>query len=153
MSAEYFGGVPTKIDVDKLRKEIGVPEEGQLITYQRIAEVTGNKFGTHRYATVLNAWRRALRSEHEIEMGADAGKGLFRLKPGERVQHGSAKFRSGMRHIVRAARVVTMTDRSRLNPEEIRTADHLTLRAANIKAAIAAAPKTKEPGLGLLEKK
>lgn len=137
----FFSGVPTKPDVEKLRDALKIPEEGVLIPWERFESVLGFKRTTHRFSTVLQAWRRGLESEHQIIMGAVSGKGLMRLAPNDRIEHGAAKTRRGVRQIGRGARIVLFTDRSRLTPENQKAADHLTRCATAMKLAMATAAK------------
>ena len=140
----FLGGVPTKPDVDKLREAFGVPKEGALISWDDIEKASGLKRRTHRFNTVVASWRRGLDREHNVVMGAEAGKGLICLPPNERVQTSAGKVRSGLRMVGRGARISMATDRSRLSEEGKATADHINRMAASIRLAMATEAKAKE---------
>lgn len=137
----FLGGVPTKPDVDKLREAFGVPAEGTLLPWKSIESACGLKRGTHRFTTVVVAWRKALDREHNVILGPCQGKGLVCLPPNERVQLSAGKVKSGVRMVGRGARISATSDRSRMSPESQATADHINRMSASIRLALATESK------------
>lgn len=137
----FQGGVPTKPDVDKLREKFGVPKEGAVITWKQIEDVIGCKKGSSRFATVVDAWRKAMDREHQLIFGPVRGQGLKALPPDDRIELSSQKRKSGIRMVGRSFKIATFTDRNRLTPENQRVQDHILRSAAAIKLAVATAAK------------
>lgn len=129
MSNLRFGGMPTDAEVRMLRDRFGVPEEGTPMPYNEIAQTIRQTERSNRYYTVVNAWRRFLRREHNVILRA--GGGCFRaMSPSQRVDHSGDRVKSGLRTIRRAEQVLIGTDRARLTDEEKRRADHTQLIAS-----------------------
>lgn len=144
-----IAGIPTAPDVDRLEKEFGIPEEGVLIPWEAIEAACGSSRGEHRFATVVTAWRRRLSNKHNVILGPVPGKGLVRLNANERIELAVSKRQSGFRFIGKSVRISTMTDKSRLTPENLRAAEHNERVASAIKLAIGTAAKPQElPSIG-----
>lgn len=137
----FLGGVPTKPDVEKLRKHYGVPKEGVVIRFDEMEELLAMNRRTFRFKTVLNSWRKAMDREHNVVFGPERGVGLVALPPNGRVELGAHKFRFGSRMIGRAGRIVATTDSARLTPENQRAADHITRTVSSIKLAMVTSSK------------
>jgi len=132
----YFGGVPTDIELARLRERYQVPEEGQVIPYAEIAELIGTPRESTRFKTVTDRWRSVLWREYNVLVGVERGVGFKVLSPDERVDHGSSKYRGGLRAVKRGSAVVTSSDRARMSEESQRRADHVAqVTAAVIGAA------------------
>lgn len=140
-SSIHFAGVPTKPDVDRMQSVFGVPDEGRLITYEEIEQVIGCKYRSNRFTSVVNAWRKSLESKHQVILGCDPGKGVYRLNPDDRLDLSGSKLRSGFRSVGKSGRIVAFTERARLSPENQRAADHITRVVSSVKLAIATAAK------------
>lgn len=141
-SALFAGGIPTSIDVGKLLQAFGVPEENEVITHEEIENTIGTGRRSHRYGTVLAAWKRALETKHNVILGSVPGVGYKALPPTERIDMATSKYRSGLRATGRASNVAMSTDRSRLDDEARRAQDFL--RSINAKLRLAAATTAKE---------
>ncbi len=137
----HFAGMPTKPDVDRLMEHFGIPKEDQLLPWGDIEGVIGHRRGTHRFATVLSAWRRRLFREHNVVLDSVPGEGLVALSPDGRVEFGVRKERCGVRLIGVGLKVITLSDRGRMTPENSKAADAAERRGAAIKLALATSAK------------
>lgn len=128
-STVFFAGLPTDIDIRALTEAFGVPEEGDSISYDEIANTIKVPVGSNRYHTVVGQWRKRLQREHNIYM--KAGDGRYEvLDPAGRVDLGASKLRTGARMFRKAHVVVESTDRKRLTPQQRARADHIQMTTA-----------------------
>lgn len=137
----FFGGIPTKIDTDKLRAVFGVPEEGKLITHEQYEAALGMKRTECRFKTVRKAWHTILQTEHRCVMGSVPDKGYVRLKPDELVQHCADKEKCGFRTINRAQGRLLLADTNRITPDNRKLYSAMTERHAAIRLAVATSAK------------
>jgi hypothetical protein len=138
MSENYFGGIPTKVDVERLIDEIGIPKEGDEIPYDRITQIIGVPRQSFRWGTVTSAWRKVLYQEHNLVTESVPGKAIKVLVPGERIRHSSTKYKNGMKTVYRAGDVAATTDISRLPSEQQRAATYIVNASATLRLAAAA---------------
>lgn len=130
MSKVFFGGMPTQIDVDKLREAFPAIEEGDEVRHEDIEAVLGLERGSNRYKTVVEAWRKRLLNDG-IDLGAVAGIGLKSLNATERIEKSVDGFQSGTRKQLRSIK------RSQLvrTDDPILTAKQDTLRRWGVMVA------------------
>ena len=102
MSGQFFGGLPTAMDVRRLNEIFNNLTEGEEITHEQIEQAIGQDRKSHRYRTVTIAWRRHLLTEKNIEVGAVPGLGFRVLTPSERMSGGIKGFQSGARKQMRS---------------------------------------------------
>ena len=114
MSTLHFGGLPTAIDTKKLEEKYGVPDVGRLLSHAEIAECIGYAWKTHRYTTVVAAWRRILRKNHNVDTDAIPGEGIKVLDMVERVGVSARDLKRGVRGIRGAAIRVATVDESKI---------------------------------------
>lgn len=140
--SEYFKGIPTKIDVEKLVEYHGVPAEGTIFTFDQLAESAGLLRDSHRFRTVLNAWRKQLFRDHNILL-VSIGQGRLKAsEPGERIDWASRKVHSGRRAIGRAIVVAYQTDQKRLTDDKQKTArDIVSMNESKMRLAAGVMPK------------
>lgn len=100
----YLGGLPTDIDVRKLKARFGVPQVGQELSHSELAECIGVDKTSTRYGSVMAAWRRALKREHNLVLGAVPGEGFRVLTDAERMSEDTRKGVIGARMIARAVK-------------------------------------------------
>lgn len=122
---EYFGGLPTKPDVDAIMKAYPNLKEGDVITYREIEEVIGKTWTSSRFRTVTLAWRRELYNEYNLHVRCDPAVAFHVELPKERVSTGFKKARGGFRKIRRSADLVARTDQAALSQEDRLKADRL----------------------------
>lgn len=141
-SQMYFGGVPTDLDVEKLKTKFGVPAPGTAISYQAIAECLGISRNEFRWHSVVGAWRRHLDRQFNVILKAVKNDGFVALDPSGRVDYSGRKYKGGLRQVVRAATVAARTDRGSLSPEEVRVCDHIQNTGASLRLAAATAARS-----------
>lgn len=137
----FLGGVPTKPDVDKLRKAFGVPAEGTVIKHEEVEALLGYPRTSCRFKTVLESWRRSLDREHNVIFGPQRGIGIVVLPPNERIELSAHKIRVGGRIIGRAGRIAVTTDQTRLTPDNRRASEHVQRTVASIRLAVVTSAK------------
>ena len=140
--SEYFKGIPTKIDVEKLTHCYGVPAEGTVFAFAELAESVGLVQNSHRFRTVLNAWRKQLFRDHNILL-ISIGQGRLKAsEPDERIDWASRKVHSGRRAIGRAIVVAYQTDHKRLTDDNQKTArDIVSMNESKMRLAAGVMPK------------
>ena len=141
MTKIYRGKLPTELDYVKLEQVLGVPYEGQLITYERLEEILGMNRQTSRFRSVVGAWRRKLAKEHNLVFKAVAGRGLECADNHSRVSLCARQHNSGLRHIARSSILAARTSRTGLPPEEVRVLDHIQNCGAQLRLAAATAAR------------
>lgn len=146
----FRGGVPTDPDIEKLRKQIGVPKENQVLTFDELEKILGEHKKSSRFSTVVQRWKNLMNREHNIVFGPVRSVGIIALPPNERVQYSAGKYRFGLRQVGKAGIITATTDRSKLSDENQRVADHIQRSVAAIK--LAAATSSKQQALPSLEK-
>lgn len=97
-------GIPTGPDVRKLEDAFGKPLAGAEVSHEQIEEVLGVKRTTSRYKTVTLAWRKQLRTQHNIDLEAVPGTGFRSLTDAERVGAGVKGARAGVKKVVRSVK-------------------------------------------------
>jgi hypothetical protein len=125
MSIVSFGGIPTKIDVDRIAAHCGVPNEGATIILQDVANAVGMDVGSNRFRTVMNAWRKQLFREHNLLTVGDGQGGVRVADPAERIKWSASRIASGRRCIGRAVAVASTTDKARLSKDERKAQDSI----------------------------
>lgn len=100
---QFFGGMPTAIDVRNIEVAIGLPTQGQDIPHEAIEQAIGVGRNSARYRTVTNAWRAKLRKAG-IDIGAVRGEGFRVLTQDERVEVSYEGVASGVRKVGRSLR-------------------------------------------------
>lgn len=99
----YNGRVPTDIPVNKLVETFTNLRAGVNISHDEIAGVIDAERGTSRHQSVVHAWRKRLRDEKGVELGAVRGVGFVVLSASERVRGSAKDIISGLRKVRRGA--------------------------------------------------
>lgn len=136
----FFGGIPTDVDVEMIVKAIGVPKVGDNISYAQLESILRLKRTENRFTTVINAWRRKMDREHNLLMKAIPGVAFEVLSASGRVDLSSKVFKQALKRTGRAVAIAARTDRKELTEEEKKVCDHIqktgaTLRLEASKAA------------------
>lgn len=133
----YFGGVPTDIDVKKLREryEDVTLTPGTLIPYDEVAELLQLPKNNLRFRTVTNRWRRIVENETNIIIGTLPGEAFKVLNESEKVDLSGSKLRSSGRYARRSYVVGSRVDRKALTDDEVRSLDHKLSVSAKVLAA------------------
>ena len=138
----FFGGVPIQPDVDAIMAKwpVAALTEGTSIPEDEIARLINVPWNSHRYNTVVAAWRKRMFRDHNILM-AKGGRTLTILTPDQRIDYAGARQKTGVRAIVRGGVYTETTDRARLSPEAKAVADSRMFLTAMIRGAERTMPK------------
>ena len=134
-------GMPTAPDVKRLHEAIGVPKEGELVTYERIEQAIGESRKNARWRTVVGVWRRQLFNESNILLIAVANKGFLVADEKERVHCASGSMKGGLRKVWRASNIAQTTSDTKLDEEEKRVRLHMIHTAGLLRLTVAAEAK------------
>jgi hypothetical protein len=148
MSKAYFGGVPTRPDVKKIRERYPSSElePGQIIRYGELEEVLiGVKYGSNRFLAVTNRWRRGVEEESGKIIGTEMGVGFRVLTEAEKVELRFSKTRSSIRLSRRSNTISSRIDTKKLSAEERAKNDHLDMINAKIIASGLIKPQAQLP--------
>lgn len=152
-SLVFGGGVPTKLDVARLRKEFTELKVGDFIPYNEIADCIEVSRDSNRFRTVVHAWRREIYRELNIVLVPVPSKGFEVASPSERVHLSATKYKSGLRATLRAGDISIRTDTAGLSENEVRARDHIINASAQLRLAAATAAKSLRLQLGKTDKK
>jgi len=135
--SRYFGGVPTDIDIRRLRDAF--PDSdltvGRLIPYERVAEIIGHAVASNRFKTVTARWRRLIEKDAAVIIGTEAGKGFKVLDNREMLDVACGKQRSAVKSVKRSFHVAGYVERKSLPEEDQRRYDILAARGASMMLA------------------
>lgn len=129
----FNGGVSTEPEVNELIAQIGVPQPGDQISYNRITEIIKAPRRTSRWASVVTAWRKKLERDHNIVFSAVPNEGFQAMNNSERVNYGCKKFDLGFKAIERGIVVIQKTDRAGLSDDEKKAADYVVNIGATVR--------------------
>lgn len=137
----FFGGLPTEFDVKKMFERFGIPEPTQIISYDDIETCIAVKKNSFRFRTVTNAWRKQMELKHNLIFKAIPGNGFECLNPSGRVDFSFIKHGRGLKQVAKATNIAATTERTNLNPEELRRCDYVQNIGGTIKVMCATARK------------
>lgn len=124
MSKLFLGGIPTQGDVKLLMEAFPSIEPGQLIGYERVAEVIKVEHGTGRFRTVTAAWRRALTRTQNFVLEAVPGQGFRRMPEVERSQKDRTGWRQDQSRAARRVRDLARVDTRDFDDRDRKSHDH-----------------------------
>lgn len=125
-SFSYFKGIPTKVDVDKLIKHIGIPDVGKKILYEEINEILGIEKTNNRWFTVVTTWRKKLFRDHNVVLEAVPNQYFLCLSANERVSFASKKINTGKKIIFKGIRIAQSSDITGMDEESKKLYGHIT---------------------------
>lgn len=141
----WRGGLPTELDVKRLVEKYGVPAEGVLIPHADIAACIGHPWKSVRYRTVIDAWRRKLRKEFNVDTTVEPSLGLYVLTPPERIVIGKRDSRAGLRKFRRGGARVAVTPDDGLTAEQRQEREHAAAVVWRLYSSAARELKALEP--------
>jgi hypothetical protein len=118
----FFGGLPTGPSVDMIMDAIGIPVKGQTIPYQEIEAAADISYGTSRWKSVTEAWRKRVEREHGLVIGCVPGSFQVNDDTGL-VTESRGRLRKALKNAKRSYVVVSLADRAMLTPEDQNRAD------------------------------
>lgn len=121
----FTGGVPTAPDVKRLIEKFGSPEPETVIGYDAIATVIGAAYGSHRFTSVMTAWKATLLREHNVELGHIDGEAVVALTNEQRTEAAQKRFRQGGRQIGRSHRRALMIRAEECDPITRHKLEHI----------------------------
>jgi len=132
--SNYFGGVPTDLDIKKIRSEFPdlALKDGQRISYEEIAGLIKEPVRSNRFRSVTTRWRKLIEEESNIIVGCVDGRAFVVLTDGQKLGLAGTKFRSAVKHTRRARKLLARTDRNKLSKEERERFDHQDRNTAAI---------------------
>ena len=120
----FFGGIPTKPDVNRLHQELGKPDVGDLIQHETFERIIGKNRASSRYRTVIHAWKKDLFQRYNLDLEAVPGVGQKVLKGPERVDASIRGGHQALRKIRKSGVRCNAAPESELNSEQLRKKQH-----------------------------
>lgn len=132
---QVVSGIPYGPDVRKLEETYPNPEEDQIIKHEDFEKIIRTEQKTARFYGVINAWRRRLRADRNIDSEWVQGVGVKILNPAERLKVSESNIKQGIRHTGRAFRRLAITPRDRLDGIGQQRYDHQLQAVAKLTTA------------------
>lgn len=121
---QVVNGIPYGPDVRKLEEAFPSPEEDQTIKSEEFEKIIRVQQKTSRFYGVINAWRRRLRTDPNIDSEWIHGVGVKILNPADRLKVSEVNIKQGIRKTGRAFRRLAITPRERLDAVGQQRYDH-----------------------------
>lgn len=125
MQKSFVGGVPTDLDIKKLRDEYPIEnmKYGDVIPYSDVEELLQVKKRSYRFQTVTNRWRKTILRETNIIIGTVPSIGFKILNDSEKVNLSGDKLKRAAKSMrtsmIVASKVIikniTQEEKQRLN--------------------------------------
>jgi hypothetical protein len=135
MGNMYFGGIPTDIDIRKIRDRYPEMElkTGSIIPYGDIAKLIGVEVSSHRFKTVTNRWRKLVERETgHIMIGVEPGKGFKVMSESEKASEARSKQRGAIKAARRGLVISARVDVKQLSENERKLFDHSIVMQSKI---------------------
>lgn len=129
----YFKGLPTDMDIRKLREKYPITEltRGKVITYAEIEKLLELEWNSNRFKTVTNRWRRLIEKESGLYLDPNIPGVSFKvLTHQEQVVKMRKKQKTGNRCYRNVVKIGKNT-----SPDELSEEDKKELRFNMMKAA------------------
>lgn len=81
-----FSGISTEQEVTALM-QINL-EQGEIVPYERIAKMSGIRYGTSRFQTIVHAWTKRVFNEQRMQHTSVRGIGIRFLTDGQALTKG-----------------------------------------------------------------
>ncbi len=128
-------GIPYGPDVRKLEEAYPNPQEDQVLTSDELEKVIRTPQKTGRYYSVINTWRKRLRTERNIDSEWIQGVGVKILSPADRLKVSESNVKQGIRKTGRAFRRLAIVPRDRLDSIGQQRYDHALQVASKLTIA------------------
>jgi hypothetical protein len=136
---DYFKGLPTDIELRKLKEEYPFDDlfEGQVFSYKEIEQLLNLKWGTSRWQSVTNRWRRTVEREVGKMIVPIPGAKQFKIldDPGK-VEYSGKRQIEAKNKTVKSIKALALVDRAALPEELLPEYDFKLKRAAQWKAML-----------------
>jgi hypothetical protein len=140
-TVNFFGGLPTEPDVNRIVAETAGMQENQLIPYDLLERAIGEKRNSDRFRSVISALKKRLLRDRNWLLIAERNQGYVIADPSKRVGWSSSEVYASRRKILRASAIASTTDAAKLTEEQRRIRDHIRDIPAKLRLAELTAPK------------
>ena len=136
----FRNGVPTAPDVKKLLETFPVQsmQEGQILTYNDVAQAIGVHVRSSRFKTVTAAWRKTLEQTTSIVLKTLAGQGYMVANDRSKLDMAVGKYSTATKMMAKAVVITTKIDTAKLDSSERETMTKLQKNAGLIAVTNAA---------------
>lgn len=128
-------GIPYGPDILRLEETFGQRQEDEIITHAELTEVLRIDATNGRYYAVVNAWRRRLKTQRNIDTTWERNIGLKILNPADRLRISETDIQRGIRKTGRGFRRMAIIPRERLDEVGQRRFDHALQVASKLMTA------------------
>ena len=132
---QVVNGISYGPDVRKLEEAFPSPDEDTIITSEELEKIITTPQKSGRFYGVINAWRRRLRADRNIDSEWVHGVGVKILNPADRLKVSETNIKQGIRKTGRAFRRLAITPRDRLDVVGQQRYDHQLQVAAKLTQA------------------
>jgi hypothetical protein len=135
MQGVYFGGIPTKPFVQKLREKYPTDsmKPGVVATLAEIAEVVGESPHSNRFKTIISVWRRDIERDTSIETIIEGGNLIVLDDKGKLAKSKSKQHRAN-RQFKKSVIINHKIDAAKLSETERKELHFINERSAKILA-------------------
>ena len=145
MNTLFLGGVSTDAEVAKLMQNYKDAKPGDELSHEAISQLIEVPYGTHRYRTVVDRFRRLLFTQHNLELTAITRHG-YRVSTGkERLDNSVARANRAFKQTHIAAYRAAVVPDSQLTRAEQERKTHLQVVLSKVVAATQAASRDIAP--------
>lgn len=125
----YFGGLPTKPDVDKIMRSIKAEERrGGVVKHEEIEGLIKVERTENRYKTVCNAWRKKVFTAHGVKIVGDrpdvVGVGFAVLTNKEQIAEAERQYGKGRRRVGAGWKTAALVTEEDLEEADLKRRDH-----------------------------
>lgn len=133
----YFGGLPTEPDIKRIRDAFpdDALQTGDIIPYSEVGDVIGYPYGSVRFRTVTNRWRKMVERDCGKVVHIEKNLGFRINTPSQNLELSGCKLKSAVRMARRSFIVTGRIDRSALTEDELKRLDHQAKRSATMLAS------------------
>lgn len=132
---EVVHGIPYGPDILRLDEVFGQRQEDEVITHEEFTSTLRIDAANGRYYAVINAWRRRLKKERNIDTAWERNVGLKILNPADRLRQSECDIQRGIRKTGRGFRRMAIIPRERLDEVGQRRYDHALQVASKLMTA------------------
>lgn len=124
----YFKGLPTTMDINKLidtyTKDMLIPD--YEIPYDEVAEIVGVRYGSLRFKTITERWRKKCMNLYNIIIGCKEGeKSFIVLNEKGKLNLSGRKNQTATKLVKTSALIAMLVDRRKLTEDEAKELDFI----------------------------
>ncbi|HNF62090.1 MAG TPA: hypothetical protein PKZ20_10205 [Rhodocyclaceae bacterium] len=145
MSSLFSGAMSTDAELAVLMTTYENVKPGDVLRYDKIAELIGAPYGSSRFRTVVDRFRRTLFVQRNIELNVIRQEGYRVAFAKERLENGVARASRAFKQTRRAAFQVAVIPDSELTTTDQARKTHVQVVLAKVITATSAAAKDIAP--------